>query len=344
MLHRLRSLPPLRRVAEWLRGRRPRPPGGRCGIVSTSPLILHVKDLSGVETFGEDLRGVRAHFLISNAWTYEAPGQTSDLKRQHDAYLARCPRHELIYLVNTPKEVELLREQGLAAEFCASNALVDERIFSIDPAATKRYDAIYDAQLSAFKRHELCTGVASLALIAYVHSSKKLSYPHRVQSLLGHAHWFNDPFRGQEGFIEPVDVCRCYNQCRAGLALSAVEGQMYASIQYLLCGLPVVTTRNTGGRDIFFDPSFVVWVEETPESVREGVLRALRCAVPPEQIRQATLGRMQEFRDKYVGIVQGIYDRAGTPRQFAQEWPRVFFNKMVRYYTRQDLLRETGVT
>lgn len=44
-----------------------------------------------------------------------------------------------------------------------------------------------------------------------------------------------------------------YGQSRCGLILSAEEGACFAAMEYLLCGLPVVTTPNIGGRDEFFD-------------------------------------------------------------------------------------------
>ena len=39
---------------------------------------------------------------------------------------------------------------------------------------------------------------------------------------------------------------------QVGLCLSKSEGAMFASIEYLLCGLPIVSTKSVGGRDIFF--------------------------------------------------------------------------------------------
>ena len=50
------------------------------------------------------------------------------------------------------------------------------------------------------------------------------------------------------------EVNNFLNQCKVGIILSEVEGANYASIQYLLAGLPVVSTKSKGGRDVFFDP------------------------------------------------------------------------------------------
>lgn len=61
--------------------------------------------------------------------------------------------------------------------------------------------------------------------------------------MLAHAHWFNHEGSACE-WLDSEELNRCLNQCRLGLCLSAVEGPMYASIEYLLAGLPVVSTES----------------------------------------------------------------------------------------------------
>jgi glycosyltransferase involved in cell wall biosynthesis len=39
-----------------------------------------------------------------------------------------------------------------------------------------------------------------------------------------------------------------------GLCLSTVEGSNYASMEYMLAGLPIVSTPSIGGREVYFDP------------------------------------------------------------------------------------------
>jgi hypothetical protein len=46
---------------------------------------------------------------------------------------------------------------------------------------------------------------------------------------------------------------------------------MIASIEYLLCGIPVVSTRSQGGRERYLLPPFVEFVEAYPESVASAV-------------------------------------------------------------------------
>ncbi|WP_164127899.1 glycosyltransferase, partial [Stenotrophomonas maltophilia] len=61
--------------------------------------------------------------------------------------------------------------------------------------------------------------------------------------------------------LTPEAVNRVYNQAAVGLCLSAVEGAMCASMEYLMAGLPVVSTPSVGGRDVYFDPDYCIIAE-----------------------------------------------------------------------------------
>jgi glycosyltransferase involved in cell wall biosynthesis len=90
---------------------------------------------------------------------------------------------------------------------------------------------------------------------------------------------------------------------------------MFASIEYLLCGLPVVTTRSIGGRDVFFDPAYVEWVEDDPEAVAQGVRNLIARAPEPEFIRARTLARMEEHRQRLRTFLKEVIPPFEAP------WP-----------------------
>ena len=71
------------------------------------------------------------------------------------------------------------------------------------------------------------------------------------------------------------------SRARVGLCLSEEEGAMFASIEYLLCGLPVVSTPNMGGRDFFFDEKFSQTVDPSEEAVRVGVEKMISLRLDP---------------------------------------------------------------
>ena len=120
-----------------------------------------------------------------------------------------------------------------------------------------------------FKRHELAAEVANLALLhAQFKEPPPESHAYGVRNALKDAHWFNDDSIGRYRLLGPSEINEAYNECKTGLCLSAEEGAMYASIQYLLAGVPVVSTRSGGGRDTFFDPRTTLIVDDNATAVR----------------------------------------------------------------------------
>ena len=105
-----------------------------------------------------------------------------------------------------------------------------------------------------------------------------IEYENRIRELLSKATWLNDT----GSFIPPQEISDYLCRARVGLALSAEEGPMAACVEYLLSGLPVVSTPSLGGRDVFFDERFVKVVEPDPHAVSEGVEALARLQIDPQ--------------------------------------------------------------
>jgi glycosyltransferase involved in cell wall biosynthesis len=129
--------------------------------------------------------------------------------------------------------------------------------------------------------------------------------------------------------IPTEEMYNYINQAKVGLCLSADEGAMYASAEYLLCGLPVVSTRSIGGRDTFFDDEYVKIVDDTPEAVSEGVREMICRNINPYYIREKTIEKMKSHRGAFIAMIQAIYDKEGVKRHFSEEWSKIFVNKLL---------------
>lgn len=68
---------------------------------------------------------------------------------------------------------------------------------------------------------------------------------------------------GQPVYLSASQVCAALNRCEVGLALSELEGPCWASTEYLLCGLPVVTTPCSGGREVWYNEGNSIVVQPT---------------------------------------------------------------------------------
>ena len=104
---------------------------------------------------------------------------------------------------------------------------------------------------------------------------------------------------------------------------------MLASMQYLLAGLPIVSTASLGGRGDFYHPDYVRIVDATPRAVAEGISELRRRKASPDEIRARTLARVWEHRERLFRYVDEIYASHGCDRKFAAEWPSVFVNRLL---------------
>lgn len=325
------ALPALSRLALWWRGT-----GGPAHLLLEDPPVLHVlywtnrpDPLAFLDPLQELLRNGPLHILCSFSWDMDPPQAIRRLERVHLRRTRRFRRHAIHYLATTPAQVEQLSARGISAILCSPAALVDEALYHPIPGITRRFDAIYDARLAPFKRHQLAEKIENLALLTAVNlTDDDATYARDIRARLAHAHWCNPPFAPAYRSLPPAEVNLWLNRARVGLCLSAVEGAMYASMQYLLAGLPVVSTPSAGGRDLFYEPAYAAIVQPEPAAVAEGVRRMTSCPIPPQEIRARTLERVRLHRARLVDLVDRICREAGKPRQFAHDWPRVFINQL----------------
>lgn len=170
------------------------------------------------------------------------------------------------------------------------NSFIDETRFVIREGAPKRFDALYTARRAVSKRHHLAAAVGAACRLALI-------YPHHDER------WSDLPLcrlprhvYANKSNIEAEVVCDIINQSRVGLALSAVEGACFASSEYLLCGVPVVSTPSKGGRSFWYDDENALIVDADPDAVLAGVREILQAERDPRRIRAAHLERMRRQR------------------------------------------------
>jgi glycosyltransferase involved in cell wall biosynthesis len=296
-----------------------------------------------IGVIGQLLRGRRAYALINTSWTLENPRFLSNAVSAYRRHAAAFPEHRLLFLCNSSAEAGLLETEGIPAVLCNRNLFVDEDVFCIDPAARKDFEAIYVAVISRYKRHALCRDLPSVALMYYdPHTRTRSGYFAELKETLPKAIFINEQY-AQQRFARPLHrraeplinrvlaqrrhvnlspqhVAACINRARVGLCLSEEEGAMVASMEYLLCGVPVVTTASRGGRDYFFAPEFCTTVEPEPRAVERAVADLARSAPPAQTIRAATLEKVRRERLKLRDILQTIFETEGIMPRFADAW------------------------
>jgi glycosyltransferase involved in cell wall biosynthesis len=218
-------------------------------------------------------------------------GLARTLKRVAAAHPGHDPR-KFCFLLNSKAEVKLAKKhlKGLCDFIYFSNsALIKTSHFLSHINTEKDVDAVYNARASEFKRHYLTALIPDKMFLSYEWRREEVDL-----SLFKPARSFRDVAYG--------DVAKTIAQAKVGLILSEEEGACYASLEYLLCGLPVVSTPSRGGRDAYYGPWNAIIVEPTEEAVAAGVREALEKlksgAFEPQQIQQQAIQRMERFRAK----------------------------------------------
>ncbi len=67
-----------------------------------------------------------------------------------------------------------------------------------------------------------------------------------------------------ESELLPEDVAMAINKAYVGLCLSEIEGACFSSTEYLSCGIPVVSSRCSGGREFWYKNIIVLSVTQVP--------------------------------------------------------------------------------
>jgi predicted metalloprotease with PDZ domain len=120
--------------------------------------------------------------------------------------------------------------------------------------------------------------------------------------------------------------------------LSANEGPNYATVQYLLCGLPVVTTKSVGGRDEFYDDEFVTVVDDNADAIADAVRRFVENPPDPQEVRRRTILRLRDHRKLFLGLLQSIMRWHRINVDAHDLWNCIFFDKMMQWRRLDNLL------
>ncbi|WP_370390816.1 glycosyltransferase [uncultured Winogradskyella sp.] len=209
---------------------------------------------------------------------------------------------DLILFNNSKEEHLFAKIFGFKSYHINQNLNVNEHIFK-PLRLEKKFDCVYTAQAKPFKRIHLAEKIKSLFIITFCggeHRNPNGSYNIGMyEPKVNHA-------KCNETRIDSEKVNLILNQSRCGLALSAKEGAMLAFVEYLLAGIPVVTTKSKGGRDHYINKSFVKIVKADPNEVKKGVDELIQRDISPEFIREKTLELIYIERKKFFNVIQKI--------------------------------------
>lgn len=250
--------------------------------------------------------------LFNFGWNYESDDRIEFIKKELSKLELLKTNIKFYFLCNSSSELNNLQEINEKCVFCSQNAFLKENRYFVT-RQKKIYNAIYLARLTPFKRHDLAINVPRLLLIG-AYSQKEQDYAKGILDKLQNNATHINKVRG-------IFMFRYINQAKVGLGLSEEEGAMYAATEYGLCGVPLVTTRNKGGREQSLCPDYVHILDTafpTPEGVAEAVEYVAKQEFSPEKIRNSTIQVLKQHRMRFEKLIRDIYTESGqgTEKEF----------------------------
>ena len=274
-------------------------------VLSVDPPVVYLWWGRDDSALHEELAASSLTVLYLFPWCYssqELPSIAASVRKSR----GRFPKHRTLFLCNEEYSVGELREAGIEAEFIHQNAFVNEEVFQPVPAVERTHDALYSASLAPYKRHELAAGIRSLIMLSYTYGgTSNDEYAASVRRTLGHAWWAKDSLHpGQK--LTTGQIVGLYARAHVGLCLSGIEGGMFVSMEYLLSGMSVVSTRSVGGRAAFWDDRYVLVCDDKPEAVAEAVTELKNRKTPPQDIRRWTLEKVALHRERLRVLLRSL--------------------------------------
>ena len=306
---------------------------GPVALLSRDPPIfltgMAFQSMLGIApAFGRSYGPRAAAFLIYPCWTIEnPPSRAAEVVEAAMTHQAEYPAHELVFLCNTAAERELLARGGLNAHLLNKNFTVADAVFRPLADVPVEFDAVYNARFDPRKRHQLASAVEKVAYLAYSYRStggydEQRDLAARINERNPNHVILNPSENGLPVRLPPEGVNAALNRAAVGLCLSSVEGSNYASVEYMLAGLPVVSTPSVGGREIYFDHEYCTICDPDPEAVRDAVEALKARKIPRDHIRARTLARIEPVRRRFLALIDDLCEQLGGKHHYADGvWP-----------------------
>ena len=234
-------------------------------------------------------------------------------------------RDNFFFMYNDELEESNFEKKGFNGQVINQGAWLDENLVMrpLD-AINKKFDAIYVGRFSAFKRHYLASGINNLALVAGNNHGNNVAEGIPDYKFLNAAP------------LKPNEVCVKINESNCGLILSAEEGACFASSEYLLCGIPVVSTKSKGGRSVWYNEYNSIICDDNPDEVAAAVGFFKENPRNPNQIRDGYIAKSRVYRQKFILKLAELLEKHGEYHIDADTYFKEKFIHKLRKSCRPD--------
>jgi glycosyltransferase involved in cell wall biosynthesis len=208
-------------------------------LINKNPVIKVLQGTEEIPNINDN-----SFYIIPSHW-YIFSGLEYKYHNYHNAknlynLVQKTGNNNVLMMANSEEEEEnLLKffsiEQVIFCTRHFNHGLLDDgsrKFFPID--CEKEYDFIFNGGYE--KNQEILQNIDDLCLI-----NKRAQVP-KVDC----KYWNREKLTHEE-------VNKFINKSRVGLLITPIEGASWASMEYLMCGLPVISCKSKGGRDVFYN-------------------------------------------------------------------------------------------
>ena len=239
-------------------------------------------------------------------------------------------RNHIFVLCKNDIEVDLCKKYSFNPYLIHQNSFLDENIFDIREDCEKIYDAIVITRPTPQKRTHLLMEVDNLAIISGL-----------VLDGISHIDITEIPHSYiNKEFLTPEEVAYKINQSKVGICPSKNEGGCFASSEFLLCGLPVVSTPSNGGREVFYNDYNSLICEPDEGEIARAVCELIEQRKDPNLIRGFHLEKMYSDRDKLIALIDNILLEHGVSIDLHEYFDQHIYNKFfMSFHSPEDALK-----
>lgn len=242
----------------------------------------------------------------------------------HYELLKKYTNHVTI-LANSMNDNLYYKRHNINSIYCNQNCWLDSSIYKIQDTE-KIYDLVINANNNEWKNHKLLININKTyktLFITYDTSKNNLRQYNPCEIL-------NE--------IPNNEVAANLNKARIGLALSIKEGSCYASTEYLLCGLPVISTKSVGGRHIWYNENNSILINDNETELRSAIDTMLVSIskYDSKKIRAKCLDQQNTFRRIFIKYLNDLLPDRNIENIVEKE----FSNKMLYHIKMENLTLE----
>lgn len=311
----------------------PQGPSGEFGparLLASAPPIFLTGTARGAHlgiagAFARRHGNTQAGFIVFPTWSIERSRAPQAIKEAFSRHIGRYSNQRFRFICNTQTETQRLAELDLPVSFLNKNFMVSDQIFQPVANTAVEFDAVYNARFIPGKRHELAAAIPRVAYIAYADNGREQEFRDLYAAMRARTPrhvLLNDMVDDLPRRMPARQVNAALGRAAVGLVLSEEEGSSYASMEYLLAGLPVVSTPSRGGRDVFFDPDYCIVCAPNPRSVGDAVAALRARNIPREEVRARTLAKIRPEREGFLRLIDDLAEELGGKRRdWAGTWP-----------------------